>query len=44
MAAALAFVSNSLFKFVPNKNRTRVSILCGKFTKPNDTRKPNRIL
>ena len=41
MAADLAFVSNSLFKFVSNVNRTGVSILCVKFTKPNDTKKPN---
>ena len=44
MAAILVFVSNSLFKFVSNVNRTRVSILCGKFTKPRDTKKPNGIL
>ena len=42
MAAALAFVSNSLFKFVSNVNRTRVSILFGNFTKPRDT-KNNRV-
>ena len=44
MEASLAFVSNNLFKFVSNVNRTCVSILCGKFTKPRDTKKPNGIL
>ena len=36
MAAALAFVSNSLFKFVSNVNF--MSILFGNFTKPRDTK------
>ena len=44
MATALVFVSNSLFKFVSNVNRTCVSILCGRFTKPINTKKPNGIL
>ena len=41
MPASLAFVSNSLFKFVSNVNRTHVSVLCGKFTKPRQPKKPN---
>ena len=44
MAVALAFVSNSLFQFISNVNKTCVSSLCGKFTKPNDTKNPNGIL
>ena len=44
MAAALVFVSNSLFKFVSNVNRTSVSILWRRFTKPINTKKPNGIL
>ena len=44
MLADLAFVSNSLFNFVSNVNRTRMLNLCGKFTNPNDTKKPNGIL
>ena len=44
MLAALVFVSNSLFEFVSNVSMTRVFILCGKFTKPRDTKKRNGIL
>ena len=44
MTVALAFVSNSLFKFISNVKRTRVSSLCGKFTKSNDTKNTNGIL
>ena len=44
MLSSFAFVSNNLLRLLSNVNKNRVSILCGKFTRPKDVKMPSGIL
>ena len=44
MLSSFEFVSNNLFRLFFNINKYRVSVLCGKFTRPKDVKNPCGIL